>query len=80
MHETQPSCSGPTWVGRFGACLMEMQPSISFISAVQHAVATWPYAAHLEPETAAEILRARMRANAGSRQALPDAPPRMRTH
>lgn len=63
-----PSHSGSTWVGRFGAHLMQLQPSMKVVNAVQHAVATWPYAAHMEPEEAAEIMRSRLRGDsAGSR-------------
>ena len=63
MHEAAPSHPGSIWVGRFGAHLMQLQPSMNFVSAVQRAVATWPYASHLEPEAAADILRSRTRAS-----------------
>lgn len=67
MDALAPSHPGPIWVGRFGAHLMVMQPSIGVTTAVQRAVAAWPYASHLEPEAAAEILRARMLRNRSMR-------------
>jgi hypothetical protein len=64
-QQRTPSHPGPVWVGRFGAHLMLMLPSVGFTRAVHSAVAAWPYAAHLEPEAAAEILLQRM-AHAGA--------------
>lgn len=55
-----PSHPGPVWVGRFGAHLMARLPSMKIVDAVTRAVATWPYASHLQPEAAADILRARL--------------------
>ena len=63
MDEFAPSHSGPIWVGRFGAHLMQFLPSMNLVDAVQRAVAAWPYASHLEPEAAADILRARLLQN-----------------
>jgi hypothetical protein len=59
-QQRTPSHPGPVWVGRFGAHLMLMLPSVDLTRAVHSAVATWPYASHLEPEAAAEILLRRM--------------------
>ena len=66
-EQRTPSHPGPVWVGRFGAHLILMLPSVDLTRAVHSAVATWPYASHLEPEAAAEILLRRM-AHAGATQ------------
>ena len=60
MDAFAPSHPGPVWVGRFGAHLMARVPSMNMMDAVTRAVATWPYASHLQPESAADILRARL--------------------
>lgn len=59
-QHSRPSHPGPVWVGRFGAHLMVVMPSVNLTRAVHSAVAAWPYAAHLEPEHAAEMLLRRM--------------------
>lgn len=58
-----PTHPAPIWVGRFGAHLMQLRPSMNVYHAVQRAVATWPYASHLEPEAAADILSDRLRSD-----------------
>ena len=50
-----------------GAHLMVVLPSVNLTRAVHSAVAAWPYAAHLEPEDAAEILLRRMALAAATR-------------
>jgi hypothetical protein len=67
MNAYAPTHPAPIWVGRFGAHLMQQLPSMSVTHAVQRAVATWPYASHLEPEAAADILRSRLRRDVRSR-------------
>jgi hypothetical protein len=66
-QHSRPSHPGPVWVGRFGAHLMVVMPSVNLTRAVHSAVAAWPYAAHLEPEDAAEILLRRMAYAAATR-------------
>ena len=56
-----PSYSGSIWIGRFVAHLKGLAPAMNVISAVKHAVATWPYACHLTPEEAAEIFHVRLK-------------------
>jgi hypothetical protein len=63
-NEFAPTHPAPVWVGRFGAHLMARLPSMKFVNAVRCAVVTWPYAHHLQPEAAADILRARLLRNA----------------
>jgi len=43
------------WLDRFSVRLQELQPSMSFPLAAKFAVRTWPEAADLEPEKAAEL-------------------------
>lgn len=50
-----PSHPMHIWLERFGARLMELHPSMSAVTAAQHAVQTHPEAAELEPEEAAEL-------------------------
>lgn len=66
-QHNMPSHPGPVWVGRFGAHLMVVLPSVNLTRAVHSAVAAWPYAAHLEPEDAAEIMLQRMALAAATR-------------
>jgi|GEM_PF-6306584 len=47
--------SSHSWLGRFCLQLMRMKPGLNVLVAVKHAVATQPYAADLEPESAARI-------------------------
>lgn len=47
--------SSHTWLGRFCVQLMRMKPELNVIVAVKHAVAAQPYAAELEPESAAKL-------------------------
>lgn len=61
MNPYAPTHPAPVWVGRFGAHLLQLRPSINVFHAIQRAVATWPYASHLEPEAAADILIERLR-------------------
>jgi hypothetical protein len=63
MDLITPSHPAPVWVGRFGAHLMTRLPSMKVVDAVTRAVATWPYASHLQPEVAADILRTRLLRN-----------------
>ena len=60
MDTFQPSYPATLWVGRFGVHLMARLPSMEVVDAVKRAVAIWPYAAHLEPEAAADILHSRL--------------------
>jgi len=60
MHDHYHSHPASIWVGRFGAHLIEQEPSLRPTLAIQRAIATWPYACHLEPEEAADILTARI--------------------
>ena len=50
-----PSYPKRIWLDRFSARLMQLKSAMSFPTAAKHAVATWPEAADLEPEEAAEI-------------------------
>jgi len=43
------------WLGRFGNRLVQLKPSLNPLTAVKHALATFPRAAALDPEEAAEI-------------------------
>ena len=47
--------SSHSWLGRFCVQLMRIKPDLNVIVAVKHAVATQPYAADLEPESAARL-------------------------
>ena len=60
MNALMPSYSGSIWIGRFVAHLNGLVPAMNVISAVKHAVATWPYACHLTPEEAAGIFHLRL--------------------
>lgn len=48
------SLQKPVWLDRFGARLMQLRPQMNALTAAEHAVATYPNAAHMEPEEAAE--------------------------
>jgi hypothetical protein len=48
----------PIWHDRFGARQMQLQPRMNAVTAAQHAVVTYPDAADLESEVAAEIFAA----------------------
>jgi len=48
-----------SWLGRFCVRLMQLCPDTNVAHAVQHAVATFPYASDLEPERAAEVFAQR---------------------
>lgn len=54
----KPLLAKPVWHDRFGARLMQLQPRMNAVTAAQHAVATYPDAADMEPEEAAEIFAA----------------------
>lgn len=54
----KPLLAKPAWHDRFGARLMQLQPRMNAVTAAQHAVATYPDAADMEPEEAAEIFAA----------------------
>lgn len=56
--DIKPLLSKPAWHDRFGARLMQLQPRMNAVTAAQHAVATYPDAANLEPEEAAKIFAA----------------------
>jgi hypothetical protein len=43
------------WLSQFVLRLMELQPSLPMLHAVQYAVMQYPYASSLEPENAASI-------------------------
>ena len=51
----QPEPTSHSWLASFCACLMHLQPHLSFVRAVQHAVAIYCYAKELPPERAAAI-------------------------
>lgn len=51
----KPLLPKPVWHDRFGARLMQLQPRMNAVTAAQHAAATYPDAADMEPEVAAEI-------------------------
>ena len=51
----QPDPTSHSWLARFCTCLMQLQPHLSFVRAVQHAVAIYCYAKELPPERAAAI-------------------------
>ena len=51
----QPEPTSHSWLASFCTCLMHLQPHLSFVRAVQHAVATYCYAKELPPERAAAI-------------------------
>ena len=63
MNALMPSYSGSIWIGRFAAHLKGLVPAMNVISAVKHAVATWPYACHLTPEESADIFHVRLLRN-----------------
>jgi len=50
-----PDCDRNRWLDRFSVRLQELRPSMSFPAAARFAVRTWPEAADLEPEKAAEL-------------------------
>ncbi|MES2959672.1 MAG: hypothetical protein V4792_15890 [Pseudomonadota bacterium] len=54
----KPSHPMSVWTARFTARLLALQPGMSAFSAAEHAVVTFPDAADLEPEAAAEIFAA----------------------
>ena len=63
------------WLDRFRHHLVQLTPSMNCLTAVKHALAVFPAAAHLEPEEAANVfaaeqLTAGKRAAAVSVQAL----------
>ena len=60
MRNHYHSHPASVWVGRFGAHLIEQEPCLRATLAIQRAIATWPYASHLEPEVAADILSTRI--------------------
>ena len=55
---TRPSLPKPVWNDRFGARLLQLQPRMNAVTAAQHAVVTYPDAADMDPEEAAEIFAA----------------------
>jgi hypothetical protein len=54
LHHT-PAHPRHIWLERFSARLMELHPTMSAVTAAQHAVDSHPEAAELEPELAAEM-------------------------
>jgi hypothetical protein len=58
MPEPVPSHPKPVWLDRFAARLLHLQPRMSAVTAAEHAAATFPGAADLEPEEAAEVFAA----------------------
>jgi hypothetical protein len=50
--------SSHVWIGQCALRLMQLKPGMSMFEAVQTAAANHPYAAHLEPERAADMLLA----------------------
>ena len=53
--DSLPSCPRPVWLKRFGARLRELRPTMSTVTAADHALAAFPEAAAYEPEQAAEV-------------------------
>jgi hypothetical protein len=51
----EPQCDRNRWLDRFCVRLQQLQPSMSFPMAAQFALRTWPEAADLAPEKAAEL-------------------------
>ena len=51
----EPHCDRNRWLDRFSVRLQELRPSMSFPVAAKFALRTWPEAADLEPEKAAEL-------------------------
>lgn len=60
MNSIEPKSSHlrDAWVDRFGVRLMQLQPRMNAITAAEHAETTFPDAADLGPEEAAEIFAA----------------------
>jgi hypothetical protein len=56
--EIKPSHPKPAWVDRFVARLVRLQPGMTAATAAEHAAATFPGAADLQPGEAAEIFAA----------------------
>ena len=54
ISEFMPQHAKRLWLNRFCAHLETLQPSMNCLTAVKHALAVFPDAAHLEPEEAAE--------------------------
>ena len=54
----KPSLPKPVWHDRFGARLLQLQPWMNAVTAAQHAAVTYPAAADMDPEEAAEIFAA----------------------
>lgn len=55
ISEFMPQHAKRIWLNRFCAHLEMLQPSMNCLTAVKHALAVFPDAAHLEPEEAAEV-------------------------
>jgi hypothetical protein len=53
--DVEPRYARNEWLDRFSVHLQELRPSTSFPEAAKSAVRTWPEAADLEPEKAAEL-------------------------
>ena len=58
IPEFMPQHAKRIWLNRFCAHLEMLQPSMNCLTAVKHALAVFPDAAHLEPEEAAEVFAA----------------------
>jgi len=58
IPEFMPQHAKRIWLNRFSAHLEMLQPSMNCLTAVKHALAAFPDAAHLEPEDAAAAFAA----------------------